>query len=181
MKSFFKRHRKQIIGIAMMMVIMFVSSPKEVYADTTFKLTDFNKDSDTTKGTRGAMIDSTTLTITINSWWYGNSSVVSKGYSSCSFGKGNTNYTWEFKEHSISTEMNGLFCSATISNSPSVSISEMSNSNTYKCDDPYWSYHIKTTAKCWLAEYEQKTAVEYKIKSNGKSIATVNMLTIIKW
>ena len=181
MKSFFKRHRKQIIGIAMMMVIMFVSSPKEVYADTTFKLTDFNKDSDTTYGTIGSLLDSTTLTITINSWWYGNSSVVSKGYTSCSFGKKSTNYTWKFIEHTISTEMNGLLCSATISGSSSVTVSSNSNINKYKCDDPYWSYHIKTTAKCWLADYEQQSTAQYKIMYGNTSKATVSLLTIIKW
>lgn len=181
MRRFLEKNKKRLGSIALICVMIIVLLPEQVYADTKFKLNDFAQDSDTSFSTIGTLQDSTTLTININSWWYGKSYVESEGVSSCSFGKKNTNYTCEFVSHTISTYMSGVLAEATISGSPSVTLENKDNIATYTCTDMYWSYHIKTTARCWTATYEQQSTARYKIMSGGKSIATVDLLTVISW
>lgn len=171
----------RVLGAVLMCAVMVVLVPVQAYADQKFSLRYYETDVDTTSGTKGYLLDSTTLSFTINSWWYGKSSVESKGYLSCSFGKRNTSYEWEFIESTLTTYMSGFNCNATISGSPSVSVSSSGSGKIYKCKVPYWSYHIRTTANCWTATYEQKGTSRYDIKRGSKTVAHVDMLTLIKW
>ena len=171
----------KVLGAALMCAVMVTLVPVQAYADQKFSVRYCGTDVDTTFGTKGSLLDSTTLSFCINSWWYGKSSVESKGYLSCSFGSRNTGYTWEFLESTLSTEMSGLNCKMTISGSPSVTVSPSDNVNTYKCNVAYWSYHIRTTANCWTATYKQVGTTQYDIKKKNVKVAHVDMLTLIKW
>ena len=77
--------------------------------------------------------------------------------------------------------MSGLNCNTTISGSPSVTVSQSVSGKTYKSTVPYWSYHIRTTANCWTATYEQTGTAQYYIKRGNKRVACVDLLTLIKW
>lgn len=171
----------KVLGAALMCAVMVALVPAQAYADQKFSVRYYSNDVDTTLATKGSLLDNTKLSFTINSWWYAKSSVESNGYLSCSFGKGKTNYNWEFIENTLTTYMSGLNCNATISGSPSVSVSQSGSEKTYKCTVPYWSYHIRTTANCWTATYEQKGTAQYYIKRGNKRVARVDLLTLIKW
>lgn len=171
----------KVLGAVLMCAVMVVLVPTHAYADQKFSLRYYVTDTDTTLGTKGNLLDNTKLSFTINSWWYGKSAVESDGYVVSSFGNKNTRYKWQFVEHTISTYMSGLNCSATISGSPSVSVSSSGSGRTYKCSAPYWSYHIRTTANCWTATYEQTATARYKIINEKKAIAMVDLFTLIKW
>lgn len=171
----------KVLGAVLMCAVMVTLVPIQAYADQKFSLRYYVTDTDTTLGTKGNLLDNTKLSFTVNSWWYGKSAVEADGYMACSFGKRNTSYDWEFIENTLTTYMSGLNCNATISSSPSVSVSSSSNGKMYKCSTPYWSYHIRTTANCWTATYEQTGTAQYYIKRGSKKIARIDLLTLIKW
>lgn len=171
----------KVLGVVLMCVIMVMLAPMQVYADQKFNLRYYVTDTDTTFGTKGMLVDNTTLSFCINSWWYGKSSVESRGYVSSSFGNRGTSYTWEFVEHTLSTSMTGINCQMTVSGAPSATISSSGNGKIYKCSLPYWSYHVRTTANCWTADYEQTAMATYKVMNGKKPIAQVDLLTLIKW
>ena len=84
-------------------------------------------------------------------------------------------------EHTLSTSMTGINCQMTVSGAPSATISSSGNGKIYKCSLPYWSYHVRTTANCWTADYEQTAMATYKVMKGKKPIAQVDLLTLIKW
>lgn len=170
-------------GIALMLitVLVFSTMVSSASADTKYKVTRIDKESKTELGTVGTLTDSTTLNITMNSWWYSKSKVKTSGVSKLVFDKGATSYTCEVKYHKIILSMSGIAFSATISSSPSVSAQTKGNKVTYTCTDAYWSYVLNTSANCWTGSYTQESQVQYQIKKGGVSMATVTLSTDIEW
>ncbi|MDO4318262.1 MAG: hypothetical protein Q4C48_08670 [Lachnospiraceae bacterium] len=170
-------------GIALMLitVLVFSTSVSSASADTKYKVTRVDKESKTEFGTVGTLTDSTTLNITMKSWWYSKSKVKTSGVSKLEFDKGKTSYTCEVQYHKIILTMSGIAFSATISSSPSVSAKTKGNKVTYTCTDAYWSYVLNTSANCWTGSYTQESQVEYKIKAGTAYKGTVTLSTEIEW
>lgn len=170
-------------GIALMLIVImgFSTSVSSASAATKYKVTRKDSESKTDFGTAGTLTDSTTLNITMSSWWYSKSKVKSSGVSKLDFAPKSTNYTYEVKSHKIILSMSGLSFSATISGSPSVSVTTKNNKTTYSCTDAYWSYVFNVSANCWTGSYTQESQIQYQIKKGDSVMGTVNLSTEIEW
>lgn len=170
-------------GIALMLIVIlgFSTSVSSASADTKYKVTRVDKESKTEFGTVGTLTDSTTLNITMKSWWYSKSKVKTSGVSKLEFDKGKTSYTCKVQYHNIVLSMSGIAFSATISSSPSVSAKVKGNKVTYSCTDAYWSYVLNTSANCWTGSYTQESQIQYQIKKGDSVIGTVTLSTDIEW
>ncbi len=136
-------------------------------------------DYDTSKSTYGELTDSTKLTIKFNdSWWYSKASVKSDGVSEVTFNKKNTKYTMYVTSHKITTYMAGIGFEVSCSDATG-SIND--NVAVFECDDAYFSYTIRSYARCWTGTYEQESSAKYKLMLSEKSNGTVLLNTKLEW
>lgn len=170
-------------GIALMLIVImgFSTSVSSASAATKYKVTREDNVSKTASSTVGTLTDSTTLNITMSSWWYSKSKIKSSGTSNFEFQKQSTNYTCEIQYHKIILSMSGLSFSATVSSSPSVSVTTKNNRATYTCTDARWSYVFNASANCWTGSYTQESQIQYQIRKGNTSMGTVTLSTEIEW